>query len=89
MIEESDPWNIAVMEYKRRKHSSTIDNNGYKDMSEFYCSVCWSTVQVTLVAATAICKKCLAEVAEKNRSNDNTLKEDLKNAITKENDIYD
>jgi len=87
-IEESDPWNMAVMEYKRR-HSSTIDKNENNDMSEFYCSVCFSTVEVTMVAGTTICKKCLKELAEKNRNNDNTLKEDLKNAIIKENDIYD
>jgi len=87
-MSETDPWNIAVEEYKKR-NSSTIDKSEYKDMSEFYCSVCFSTVQVTMVAGTVICKKCLAEVSESNRNNDNTLKEDLKNAIIKENDIYD
>jgi len=87
-MSETDPWNIAVEEYKKR-NSSTIDKSEYKDMSEFYCSVCFSTVQVTMVAGTVICKKCLAEVSESNRNNDNTLKEDLKNAIIKENDVYD
>jgi hypothetical protein len=44
-----------------------------------------------MVAGTVICKSCLEKVAEQNRNNDNTLKEDLKNAIVKHSmgDIYD
>jgi len=57
---------------------------------QYWCSVCFKdNSNITLVAGTVICKSCLEKVAEKNRNNDDTLKEDLRKAITKENDIYD
>ena len=57
---------------------------------QYWCSICFKdNSNITLVAGTVICKSCLEKVAEKNRNNDDTLKEDLRKAITKENDIYD
>jgi len=57
---------------------------------QYWCSVCFKdNSNITIVAGTVICKSCLEKVAEKNRNNDDTLKEDLRKAITKENDIYD
>ncbi len=58
-------------------------------MTDWFCSVCFKDESLTQVAGTIICIKCLAKVAEQNRNNDNSLKEDLKKAIVKENDIYD
>ena len=57
---------------------------------QYWCSVCFKdNSNITIVAGTVICKSWLEKVAEKNRNNDDTLKEDLRKAITKENDIYD
>ena len=58
-------------------------------MTDWYCSVCNNQTILTIVAGTIICKSCLEKVAENNKNNDNSLKEDLKNAIIKENDIYE
>jgi hypothetical protein len=61
-------------------------------MTDWCCSVCWkNTPARTIVAGTVICELCLEKVAKENRNNNNTLKEDLKNAIIKHGmgDIYD
>ncbi len=60
-------------------------------MTDWRCSVCFNTSELTKIAGTIICKDCLKKVAETNRNNDNTLTEDMKNAIIKNTmgDIYD
>ena len=58
------------------------------ELTDLWCSVCFSGKELTMVQGTIICKQCLSKAVENYKNNDENLVQNVEAIISKDDDIY-